>query len=408
MGPEGSPRDKIVQEQICVLLNRYITLLGKYEQVKAKIRDESQTQIATYLANQGIRRVLILEDSQIIHNVDEFVDHLVIYYSYYRSQRRSFHTLFSSVGITDTKVFDELVRSTSSPRPLIQSKELDVTGIRWFLYQFLEDLGVSAKYEQTLIKYLPLLEEVYKVIQSTFMHGFLDVLRYMASEKAEQLRSKGYTAVNAAIKEENLEEVLNYVSEAISAFATYSREFPAFILINTPSLFGRAEMESFDKKIQEFQKIRQQFKEHASLFDRTRWIFEEHHRLLFRSLVDLSHIQMVELMHKIRAGQDIRILVPHLRDYKTMLLGTSQALSLYLEYSAYKDLMIKLVKSYDHIAKFLKSGLLEILYKTEIKRNELFLSIRKDFKEVLDQIQETLLKVTSVRIEDSETQGSVL
>jgi hypothetical protein len=70
--------------------------------------------------------------------------------------------------------------------------------------------------------------------------------------------------------------------------------------------------------------------------------------------------------------------------------------------------MIKLVESYDQIAKFLNSELLEILYKTEIQRNELYLSMRKDFKEILDQIQKTLLSVTSVSIEDSETHGSVL
>ncbi len=409
MGPEERPKNEMVQEKISLLLNRYLAVFSQYERVKAQIRSESQARVAEYLEKRGANdRVLLLEGSQIIHSIDDVVDHLITYYSYYRSQRRSLHTLFSSVGITDTKVFDEMVRSAENPRHAIQSKELDIPGIRWFLGQFYEDQQVSEKHKQVLIKYLPRLEDVYKTFQSKFMHDFLEVLRYIASEEVEQLRFNGLAAVNAAVKEEGFEKVLNHVTEAISLFARYSREFPAFILINSSGLFGRAEMEEFDRKIQEFQKIRQKFKEHVSLFDRTRWIYEEHHNLLFRSLFDLSHIQMVELMHKVQGGLDLRKLMPHLRDYKAMLLGISQVKSLYLEYSAYKDQMITLVKSYDDIAKFLKSELIEIIYKTEVQRNDLYLSVQKDFKEVLDQIQETLLKVTSVSIGDSETQGSVL
>ncbi len=409
MDQEEELTNEKVQEQICILLNRYLTHLFQYEKVKAEISSKSESRVSKFLEKHGTGNHLVIpEGSQIIHSIDEFVDHLVTYYSYYRNQRRSLHTLFSSVGITETKEFDETVRSISNPREAIKSKELGVSGIKWFLGQFYEDQLISEKFQHTLITYLPHLEKIHKMIQSEFMYGFLEVLRYITSEKSTQLQSEARNAINAAMEEEGLEEVINYVAEAISLLAKDSREFPTFILTESPGLFGIAEMEEFDRKIQEFQKLRQKFKEHVSLHDRTHWIFEEHHNLLFRSLLNLTHIEMMELMHKIQGGLDIRTLASHFRDHKAMLLGASQATSLFLEFSAYKDQMIELVESYKEIAKFLKSELLEIIYQTEVQRNELFLKMRKGFKDVLTQFQETLLQTSSASLEDSETQDPVV
>jgi hypothetical protein len=79
-----------------------------------------------------------------------------------------------------------------------------------------------------------------------------------------------------------------------------------------------------------------------------------------------------------------------------MLLGVSQAYSLYLEYSAYSKQMLTLVDAYREMADFLQSELLRILYTMELQRNHLYLEVRDNFRQTLDEFQQTLLEVCSL------------
>ena len=86
-----------------------------------------------------------------------------------------------------------------------------------------------------------------------------------------------------------------------------------------------------------------------------------------------------------------------------MLLGVSQAYSLYLEYSAYSQQMLTLVDAYRQIGEFLQSELLHILYTLELQKNDLYLEVRDDFRQTMDEFQQTLLKVCS--LDSSNTPG---
>ncbi len=404
MGLKASSNNEVVPEQIWTLLEQYVSLLTRYQRGKAEIWIKLA---AECLEKQGISdRVALLEGTYLLRGIDEFVDNLITYFSYYRNQRRSLHTLFSSVGITDPQVFAEMVRKASDPRPAIRNKELDIDGIKWFLGQFQEDYQIVEKDQRKLISYLPHLENLYTVMQSDFLEKFLEVLRYVTSDEAKQLQLKGFTAIAAVLKEKNLDKAINLVAVAITAFGKFALDHPKFILTDSLGIFDEKALEKFDQKIQEFEKIRQKFKEHVSLHDRTRWIFEEHHNLLFRSIFKLPPMEIDEMMHKIGGGMDLRKMTSHLNDFNMMLLGISQSLSLFLEFRAYQDQMINLVGSYKQLAGFLNSELLEILYETEVQHNKLYLKFRKGFQAVLDQFQGTLLKITSVSPENAEANGS--
>ncbi|MFX1492061.1 MAG: hypothetical protein ACFFBU_07355, partial [Promethearchaeota archaeon] len=66
------------------------------------------------------------------------------------------------------------------------------------------------------------------------------------------------------------------------------------------------------------------------------------------------------------------------------------------EYSAYSQQMLALVDAYGEIAEFLQSELLQILYTLQLQRNNLYLEVRDEFREILSEFQQTLLKVCSL------------
>ncbi len=138
------------------------------------------------------------------------------------------------------------------------------------------------------------------------------------------------------------------------------------------------------------------FKEHVSLENRTKWIYERHHTTLFTSIFSGSHLDLVAIQDKIRDGASIEEFHSNIRDCQGMLLGVSQAYSLFLEFSAYSEQMLTLVDAYKQIAAFLQSKLLQILYSMEIQRNHLFLEFRDDFRYTLDEFQQTLLAICTL------------
>jgi hypothetical protein len=379
------------------LLERYIALSQRYDDRWQAIQDEAQNRLSRYLEKQssGVS-VRVFDTSDLLYYIDEFVDNLLIYYAYYRSSQRSMATLFASIGITDHRMFAEMVRVSSDPRVKIDITELDIQGIDWFLKQFIDEYQAVERNTKRLAQYLPRLENTVANIFSESMKRFLEVLRYATSQEAEGLREAGYQTLNVAIAEQDLSQKVNLVVEAIEFFVKDAQNHPSFILTESAGYFGAQELEEFDNKITAFKKIHELFKEHVSLSNRTYWVYERHHITLFSSIFEGSHLEIIDIHDKIRTGSRVREFKTRISDCQTMLLGVSQAYSLFLEYSAYSQQMLTLVDSYREIAEFLQSELLQILYTLQLQRNNLYLEVRDEFREILNEFQQTLLKVCSL------------
>jgi hypothetical protein len=397
MCSKATDTNDLPPEHIVELLDQYAALNLVYEEKRVQIAQETEEKIAQYVKKRSLGKSFEpLDATQYLQYINEFVDNLVTYYSYYRSERRSLATLFASIGITDHRMFAEMVRVASDPRIAIQIGELDVPGIRWFLGQFLSDFENVIVFRNNLVDYLPRLEEATQITHSAVMQRFLDVIRYVTSQTAESLREKGILAVDEAIRENTLSKKVNFIVEAISAFVENAQNHPAFILTESKGYFGTAELEEFDKKIQSFSSIRNMFKEHVSLYSRARWVFERHHQTIFNSIFKGTHFELVEIIHKIRRGTHIQEYRSKLNDCQSMLLGVSQANTLFLEYVAYHQQMQKLVESYKQIAEFLQSELLFILYNMEFQQTQLFSEYLEQFKSALKEIQQMLIQVCSL------------
>lgn len=396
------PEDNSVSEmqpptRIWKLLQQYLTLSEKYEAKSLKIEEEANQRLIQYFAEKSpdLKHHLV-DTNALIGFVDEFVDHLLIYYAYYRSVRRSMATLFASIGITDHRMFAEMVRATSDPRVKIHIEELDAQGVAWFLHQFLDEYQAVERHISKLAEYLPKLGEAVRQTFSEAMQRFQEVLQYVTSDEAKGLRDNGYEKVETAIAEDALSKKANHVVESIEYFVKDAQNHPTFILTESVGYFGSAELEEFDKKITSFKSVHELFKEHVSLSSRTRWIYERHHTTLFSSIFEGSHFELLEMRDKIRNGQDMMQFQANVRDCPGMLLGVSQAYSLYLEYSAYSKQMLTLVDAYREMADFLQSELLRILYTMELQRNHLYLEVQDNFRQTLDEFQQTLLEVCSL------------
>ncbi len=398
MGSKETDINDLLPEHIVELLDQYATLNLDYEEKRVLIEQETEGKIAQYVKKRSPGKSFdLLDANQYLQYINEFVDNLVTYYAYYRSERRSLATLFASIGITDHRMFAEMVRLSSDPRIAIQINELDVPGIRWFLGQFLSDFESVIGFRNKLADYLPRLEEATQVTHSAVMHRFLEVIRYVSSPTAKALREKGILAVDEAIQEINLSTKVNFIIEAISAFVENAQNHPAFILTESKGYFGTAELEEFDNKIQSFSRIRQMFKEHVSLYSRARWVFERHHQTMFTSIFQGTHLELIEMMHRIRRGGHLQEYRSKFNDSQSILLGISQAKTLFLEYVAYHKQMQKLVESYKQIAEFLQSELLNILYNMELQQNQLFSEYLEQFKSSLEEIQQMLLEACSLK-----------
>jgi hypothetical protein len=383
--------------QIWKLLQQYMSLSEKYDAQSKKIEEEANQRLIQYFKEKSPDlEHHLLETNTLIGFIDEFVDHLLIYYAYYRSVRRSMATLFASIGITDHRMFAEMVRATSDPRMKIQIEELDAQGVAWFLRQFQDEYQAVERHISKLTEYLPKLEDAVLQTYSEGMQRFLEVLQYVTSEGAKDLRQNGYEKVETAIAEDKLSQKANYVVESIEYFVKDAQQHPTFILTESVGYFGSAELEEFDQKITSFRSVHELFKEHVSLSSRTQWIYERHHTTLFSSIFDGSHLELLEMRDKIRNGQDMMKFQSHIRDCPGMLLGVSQAYSLYLEDSAYSKQMLTLVDAYREMADFLQSELLRILYTMELQRNHLYLEVRDSFRQILNEFQQTLLEVCSL------------
>lgn len=397
MHEDASKSDVQPPNRFWELLERYTVLNAKYDEESRRIQKEANKRLIQYFQEKSPDLQHHLVDTQaLIEFIDEFVDHLLIYYAYYRSVRRSMATLFASIGITDHRMFAEMVRATSDPRVKIQIDDLDVQGIGWFLRQFLDEYQSVERHITKLAGYMPKLEEAVKQTYSEGMRRFLQVLQYAASEASKDLRLAGYEKVETAIAEDGLSQKANSVVEAIEYFVKDAQNHPAFILTESVGYFGSAELEEFDKKITSFKRVHELFKEHVSLSNRTRWVYQRHHATLFSSIFECSHFELLEIRDKIRSGVDMKHFQNRIRDCPGMLLGVSQAHSLYLEYSAYSKQMLTLVDAYREIGEFLQSELLRILYTMELQRNHLYLEVRDDFRQTLDEFQQTLLEVCSL------------
>jgi hypothetical protein len=300
-------------------------------------------------------------------------------------------TLFASIGITDPSLFADTQREKRDPRLLVRMNELDVAATRWFLEQFLDENQAVENRRVQLVATLPQVEEAVHVIHSESMRRFLEVLRYVASVRAGRLYDAGIQAAVAALAEEKLDKQVDLVLQAITSLTTFIRGIPAFILTESVGYFGPAELEEFDKKIQLFRQIRRMFKKHVQLHSRSEWVYERHHRALFSSIFDDSRGELVQVMQKVRRGADLRQVAGHLRDCQGMLLGIAQGNSLFLEYSAYYDQRLTLIEAYKQIADFLQSELLGNLYSMEVERNKVYLEVRDEFKQVLDELQHVLV-----------------
>lgn len=379
------------------LLEQYVALSEKYDQRTRKIEDDANQRLVHYFHEKSPElKHHIIDTNTLIEYLDDFVKHLLIYYGYYRSVRRSMATLFASIGITDHRMFAEMVRATSDPRVKVQINELDSQGVAWFLRQFLDEYQAVERHINKLTGYLPKLDEAVKQTYSESMRRFHDVLVYVISEESKALRVAGHEKVEAAIEDDDLSSKANLVVEAIEYFVKDAQNHPTYILTESVGYFGTAELEEFDNKITSFKKVYELFKEHVSLSNRTRWIYERHHATLFSSIFEGSHFELLEIRDRIRNGANMKTFQRYIRDCPGMLLGVSQAYSLYLEYSAYSKQMLTLVDAYREMSEFLQSELLLILYTMELQRNHLYLEIRDDFRQTLDEFQQTLLEVCSL------------
>lgn len=379
------------------LLEQYITLSQKYDDRWQTIQNEAQNQLSKYMEAQSLGTTMpVFDTTALLHYIDEFVDNLLIYYAYYRSSQRSMATLFASIGITDHRMFAEMVRVSSDPRIKINIAELDIQGIGWFLKQFLDEYQAVERNTKKLAQYLPRLEDAVFHTFSESMNRFLEVLHYATSQEAEKLREAGYTTLNAAIAEQDLSQKINLVIEAIEYFVKDAQNHPSFILTESAGYFGAQELEEFDHKITAFKKVHERFKEHVSLSNRTNWVYERHNVTFFSSIFEGSHLEVIDIRDKIRTGSRVHEFKTYIRDCQGMLLGVSQAYSLFLEYSAYSQQMLALVDAYGEIAEFLQSELLQILYTLQLQRNNLYLEVRDEFREILSEFQQTLLKVCSL------------
>ncbi|MFX1317672.1 MAG: hypothetical protein ACFE9D_12360 [Promethearchaeota archaeon] len=379
------------------LLEQYLTLSEKYDERTRVIEEHANQRLIRYFQEKSPElKHHLVDTNALIGYIDEYVDNLLIYYAYYRSVRRSMETLFASIGITDHRMFAEMVRASSDPRVKIQINDLDQKGVDWFLRQFLDEFQAVERNIKRLADYLPKLMEAVEQTYSESMQRFCDVLQYATSDESIQLRLDGYAKVETALANEDLNKKVNHIVEAVEFFVTDAQNHPAFILTESAGYFGTAELEEFDQKITSFKAVHELFKEHVSLSNRTRWIYERHHTTLFSSIFEGSHLELLEMRDRIRQGASLKTYESHIRDCQGMLLGVSQAYSLFLEYSAYSQQMLTLVDAYREIANFLQSELVQILYTMELQRNHLYLEVRDDFQQTLDKFQQTLLEVCSL------------
>jgi hypothetical protein len=293
-------------------------------------------------------------------------------------------------------MFAEMVRATSDPRVKIRINDLDKKSVDWFLRQFLDEFQSVERHISRLGAYLPKLREAVEQTYSENMQRFCDVLQYATSDLSKQLRFDGYEKVETALANDDLSETVNHVVEAVEYFVKDAQNHPTFILTESAGYFGAAELEEFDQKITSFKRAHELFKEHVSLSNRTRWIYERHHTTLFSSIFEGSHLELLEMRDRIRQGERLKTFESNIRDCSGMLLGVSQAYSLFLEYSAYSQQMLTLVDAYREIADFLRSELVQILYTMELQRNHLYLEVRDNFRQTLDKFQQTLLEVCSL------------
>ncbi len=379
------------------LLGQYLTLSEKYDKRTKVIEEHANQRLIRYFQEKSPElKHHLVDTNALIGYIDEYVDYLLIYYAYYRSVRRGMETLFASIGITDHRMFAEMVRATSDPRVKIQINDLDQKGVDWFLRQFLDEFQAVERHIKRLGDYLPKLREAVEQTYSESMQRFCDVLQYATSDESKQLRIDGYAKVETALENEDLSKKVNHVVEAVDFFVRDAQNHPTFILTESTGYFGAAELEEFDQKITSFKSVHELFKEHVSLSNRTRWIYERHHTTLFSSIFEGSHLELLEMRDRISRGEPLKTYESHIRDCQGMLLGVSQAYSLFLEYSAYSQQMLTLVDAYREIANFLQSELVQILYTMELQRNHLYLEVRDDFRQTLDKFQQTLLEVCSL------------
>jgi hypothetical protein len=384
-------------KQIWELLEQYLALSEKYNERTAIIEEHANKRLIQYFQEKSPELEHHLVDTNaLIGYIDEYVDNLMIYYAYYRSVRRGMATLFASIGITDHRMFAEMVRATSDPRVKIHINDLDQKEIDWFLRQFLDEFQAVERHINRLGEYLPKLEEAIQQTYSESMGRFFDVLNYAVLEESKQLRLKGYEKVESALSDDDLSQKVNTVVEAIEYFVKDAQNHPTFILTESAGYFGAPELEEFDQKITSFKSVHELFKEHVSLSNRTRWIYERHYTTLFSSIFKGSHLELLEIRDRIRSGKRLKSFESYIRDCPGMLLGVSQAYSLFLEYSAYSQQMLTLVDAYREIADFLQSELLQILYTMELQRNHLYLEVRDDFQQTLNKFQQSLLEVCSL------------
>ncbi len=397
MAEDAASTEVTPPKRLWELLEQYIALSQRYDDRWQTIQNEAQNRLSKYLEAQSFGTTMRVFDTiDLLHYIDEFVDNLLIYYAYYRSSQRSMATLFASIGITDHRMFAEMVRVSSDPRVKIDITELDIQGVGWFLKQFLDEYQAVERNTKKLAQYLPRLEIAVSHTFSESMNRFLEVLCYATSQEAEELREAGFKILNAAIAEQDLSIKVNLVVEAIEFFVKDAQNHPSFILTESTGYFGAQELEEFDHKITVFKKLHERFKEHVSLSNRTYWVYERHHITLFSSIFEGSHLEIIDIMDKISTGSRVHEFKTNIRDCQGMLLGVSQAYSLFLEYSAYSQQMLTLVDAYGEIAEFLQSELLQILYTLQLQRNNLYLEVRDEFREVLNEFQQTLLKVCSL------------
>jgi hypothetical protein len=383
--------------RIWELLEQYLALSEKYDERAKVIGEHANQRLIRYFQEKSPElKHHLVDTNALIGYIDEYVENLLIYYAYYRSVRRGMETLFASVGITDHRMFAEMVRATSDPRVKIRINDLDKKGVDWFLRQFLDEFQAVERHISRLGAYLPKLREAVEQTYSENMQRFCDVLQYATSDISKQLRLDGYEKVETALANEDLSETVNHVVEAVEYFVKDAQNHPAFILTESAGYFGAAELEEFDQKITSFKRVHELFKEHVSLSNRTRWIYERHHTTLFSSIFKGSHLELLEMRDRIRQGEQLKTFESRIRDCSGMLLGVSQAYSLFLEYSAYSQQMLTLVDAYREIADFLQSELVQILYTMELQRNHLYLEVRDNFRQTLDKFQQTLLEVCSL------------
>jgi hypothetical protein len=383
--------------QFWSLLGQYLDLVSRYDEAMETIEKETKTRIATYFEREQLSTAAAPPgEHEFLRYIDDFVDKLVIYYSFYLATRRSMGTLFASIGVTDPKLFADALREGRDPHVIVRTNELDVDATKWFLEQFLEENQTVAEYRSQLIDALPQLEESVNIVHSRAMRRFLNVLRYVASDGAARVYDAGIEAVKSALDERNLAKQVDLVLHGTASLMTFIHGIPMFILTESAGDFGPAELEEFDEKIRQLKQLRQMFKKHVRLHSRSEWVYERHHRALLTSIFDGSREELVQLMREIRGGADLRRYGGRLRDRHEMLLGVAQGNSLFLEYSAYYDERLHLVGAYKEIADFLQSELLEALYSMEVRRNEAYLGVRDEFKQSLDELQQVLSQVSSL------------